>query len=405
MWLPLSPLRFQGSQVWDKYYVSCDGPLVGACVTKQAPLPPLHLLTDATGQLVLSIDTTLESGLCQLRWFCREYQLHPPACVREDSRSYAPGGQYVFSFRHEYWKTFFEWLAEPWKSPNVDKLKAQTDRSLLWEWNLKTIEQGENLHHWLDSNFDTKLACLPIRGEVDTTFQGVFELIYREQFLLLWQTVFENRRLVDEIPGFKVKKAKTEFARVFHWRYSRVFDRVYRLIMDCKEQNTDGKVQCQETDKKKERQRQWGRLLGWLRQRGFERNAVDGQERKSPREISPESSLSEDQRQTEDKSGLLGRQEQEGGSLDQTKSPTSWSDEAFSVLVHSEIQRRRLPERIFAPLCASADDRGNILCESVESRSLSTFRGIILGESGQLLSEWTLYNSSEGGHVGKWPSG
>ncbi|KAL5590981.1 hypothetical protein FOBRF1_014538 [Fusarium oxysporum] len=196
-------------------------------------------------------------------------------------------------------------------------------------------------------------------SSTEPSLDKFFKLIYREQFELLWLFVFRSYS-TDSKRSHRVTldNIGAGFARAFFWRFDRSISKACQAV-------GVGLPTQQEIEK------QWNRFLGWLRQQPFEEPVWD-----IPSEVYDERPrwLVEEERSGEyDRDYFLKKIKYDGLFMvpKTPESPQAWpkhvkfharlqpqtfcGKQRLSELVHSEIQRRRLPERVFAFLFDDAE--------------------------------------------------
>ncbi|KAM5383813.1 hypothetical protein ACJZ2D_001802 [Fusarium nematophilum] len=339
MWLPVSLDWFELSERVDGDHLFCRSFFLGACVTKRVPLPPLHLIDSPRAHLRLSTGVDLETGLRQLQRLSQNHTLKLPVSIPK-SRASKPGGSYVHYIRHNYWDVFLQWLARP-VSPTLSNLRTWSSKLLIWEASCKSLDQINELHEYLDTVFERHL-------KPSFSLDHFFESVYREQFYLLWTIVFQRDSIIlwegprvhtrilwaDSVwdsERFSAHHAPAEFARGFFWRFSRSFHKAYR--------HAEGEMF------EVEMERQWVRFLDWLVQRPLNPNEkitlspeVVPQPRPPPNPHLKRNEV------------LEMAEEDEIFPTGTGQNPAPWANDVFAAFVHFEIQRRRLAERLFAPL-------------------------------------------------------
>jgi len=233
------------------------------------------------------------------------------------------------------------------------------DVPLIWEVGLVAQTQLEEAHTWLDDNFGHHMETLYSSPSTEPSLDKFFELIYREQFELLWLFVFRSySTYIKGSHRVTLDNIGAGFARAFFWRFDRSISKACQIV-------GIGLPTQQETEE------QWNRFLGWLRQQPFEESGWD-----IPSEVYDERPrwLVEEGRSGEYHGDYCLKKIKYDGlfmvpetpeypqaSPKHTKSharlhpQTFCGEQRLSELVHSEIQRRRLPERVFAFLFDDAE--------------------------------------------------
>ncbi|KAI8711829.1 HET domain-containing protein [Fusarium sp. LHS14.1] len=402
MWLPISSDWFKwskgrhGMELFNRY------PLLKACTAKRIPLPPLQLFNDLKRQLILSTSAGLETGLRQLQRLAQDYPLKPPALApKSHSYIFETPAWYRFHFREEYWSDFLRWLAKP-SSPTTYYLNSKSNQNslIIWEVGFRTKKQIKQLHRILDSRFDKHLSCLAPSFDMETLLEQFFVLVYREQFALLWQLVFSfEERKEPAAANFFISTSGTEFARAFYWRFNRSLDKVYqfsrRKHIPAGTESTRApswsfsrsldkarRVVRRERVRPCKTEEQWTKFLGWLAQGSFDPHAVEVPLTESVAWPRPDTNSEESDTSTDLLSVLQCRRW-----FISTEPSEPMVDEDLSKLVHSEIQRRRLAEWVFAPLFDDmcAVQQGGLECPNFEAASPDNMAVI---NSPPLSKEW-----------------
>ncbi|EXL91331.1 hypothetical protein NOF04DRAFT_17970 [Fusarium oxysporum II5] len=360
MWLPVSPSWFgRVPLIHEPIDLCTEYPLIAACASMSIPLPPLHLITDVKRHIALSLGQGLENGLRQLQRLALEH-FPQELLAHEKLVSYSLKTSYSLDFKEKEWAIFLHWLSRP-ISPSYDMLRhgLRMDAPLIWEVGLVAQTQLEEAHTWLDDNFDHHIETLYSSSSTEPSLDKFFKLIYREQFELLWLFVFRSYS-TDSKRSHRVAldNIGAGFARAFFWRFDRSISKACQAV-------GVGLPTQQEIEK------QWNRFLGWLRQQPFEEPVWD-----IPSEVYDERPrwLVEEERSGEyDRDYFLKKIKYDGLFMvpKTPESPQAWpkhvksharlqpqtfcGKQRLSELVHSEIQRRRLPERVFAFLFDDAE--------------------------------------------------
>ncbi|KAF5624776.1 heterokaryon incompatibility het-6 [Fusarium sp. NRRL 25303] len=350
MWLPVS-LGWFGRK--SKLEGPLDLPLLVACVSRNIPLPPLHLVTDDKRHIALCLGLGLEKGVRQLQRLVRE---HFPRKLPAHERliSYNLQTSFQLGRKEKQWAIFLHWLSKP-IPPNYDMLKGglRMDPPSIWEVGLVLQTQFRENHTWLDVNFDHHMGILYPPSRTKPSIDKFFELLYREHFELLWQLIC--RSYLTYVKG---SHRVTLNGSVF-WRFEHSISEV------CKDIGIF-------SANKQENEEQWSRFLDWLRQQPFVEPVWDIPSEVSdpwPRRLEEERNgmfpINSWFKMTKYKlrNGLLMVPEapESRASLEDTNSyaclhpRTLRGEQRLSQLIHSEIYRRRLPERVFAFLF---DDTG-----------------------------------------------
>ncbi|TXB97060.1 hypothetical protein FocTR4_00011837 [Fusarium oxysporum f. sp. cubense] len=309
--------------------------------------------------IALSLGQGLENGLRQLQRLALEH-FPQELLAHEKLVSYSLKTSYSLDFKEKEWAIFLHWLSRP-ISPSYDMLRhgLRMDAPLIWEVGLVAQTQLEEAHTWLDDNFDHHIETLYSSSSTEPSLDKFFKLIYREQFELLWLFVFRSYS-TDSKRSHRVAldNIGAGFARAFFWRFDRSISKACQAV-------GVGLPTQQEIEK------QWNRFLGWLRQQPFEEPVWD-----IPSEVYDERPrwLVEEERSGEyDRDYFLKKIKYDGLFMvpKTPESPQAWpkhvksharlqpqtfcGKQRLSELVHSEIQRRRLPERVFAFLFDDAE--------------------------------------------------
>ncbi|KAF5707133.1 heterokaryon incompatibility het-6 [Fusarium globosum] len=353
MWLPVS-LDWIGRspKLGEPTGFHTEYQLLAACVSRNIPLPPLHLVKDEKSHIAISLDLGLEKGLRQLQRLAREH-LPQNATAHKKLVSYNLENCFQLDFKEIEWTIFLHWLSKP-ETPSFSKLRygLRMDAPSIWEVGLVVQDQLEEAHKWLDHNFDHHLGIPSSSSSTEPSLDKFFNLIYREQFELLWLFVFRSystyikgsyRVTLDDIGA--------GFARAFFWRFDRSISKA------CQAFGLRPLTQ-------KQIEEQWKRFLDWLRQQPFDETV-----RNIPSKVYDERPrrLVEDERSNEFHGDYCLRKMKYDGLFMVPETPESTQvspkhaksrtrlhfysfcgEQGLSELVHSEIQRRRLPERVFA---------------------------------------------------------
>ncbi|EWZ29541.1 uncharacterized protein FOBCDRAFT_149691 [Fusarium oxysporum Fo47] len=353
MWLPVSFYWFtiwKGSTQYETTDLYTKYRLLAACASRNIPLPPIHLITDKKSHISLSLGLELENGLRDLQRVAKE---HFPQEVPADEKivvSRNLTASYRLDFTEEEWAILLRWLSRP-TSPSYDMLKygSKMDAPLIWESGFVTQCQLDEAHSLLDDNFNHQMAALSSSSHSEASLDKFFELVYREQFELLWLFVFRSHlRLIKRLRGYSLDNLGAGFARSLFWRFDRSIGKACQLV---------GNVPLTH-DKIEE---QWARFLNWLTQQSFK---VPAQEIPSQAYDQRPRLLIEQERGDEyegdyclsiiECDGLfIMRNRPEPPHL---KSQTFYAEQMLSELIYSEIWRRRLPERVFAFLFDDAEN-------------------------------------------------
>ncbi|KAF5594061.1 heterokaryon incompatibility het-6 [Fusarium pseudoanthophilum] len=351
MWLPVSSFWLAGMRTVeepnDRY---TEHRLLVDCVSRNIPLPPLHLIRDKKSHIDLSLQLGLENGLRQLQRLAREHLLEDMTAREMVLESYNLQRSHSHDFREKEWAIFLHWLARP-MSPSYEALKDSLSRDipLIWEGGLETRAQLDKTHAWLDDNFNHYITALSSSPRSESSLNKIFELIYREQFELLWILFFHSDSAytagLRDIPRDKIG---AEVARSFFWRFDRSIKKAYRVVGN----------RCITHD---ETMKLWTKFLDWLKQPLFEEQA-----REVPSKVYYDRPrLLVDEENSDDRYGVdtlnrIKRKEvlivpkteeyvlemsMRASRLSHTR---SYTRRTLSELVQSEIWRRRLPERVFA---------------------------------------------------------
>lgn len=372
MWLPVTYDWFEWSERRTEVIMHTRYPLLDVCAAKRIPLPPFQLVHDLKRQLILSTGAGLETGLRQLQRLAQDYPLKPPASTpKSHPYVFETHKWYSICFRDEYWGVFLGWLAKP-TSPSTSYLNSKSSQNsmIIWEAAFGAQPQIDNLHRALDSNFDKHLACLDPSPDREARLEQFFVLVYREQFGLLWHCLISLGYNTDRATSaFHTRAIGAEFARAFYWRFSRSLDKACQLARS----ERAGSCEIEE---------QWTKFLGWLAQGSFDPHAVGVRsvEVVSPPRPAPDTV---NERFGSDLFNLLQVQRW----FRSTEGSEPWVDECLSELVHSEIQRRRLAERVFAPLF---DETYTLQQSGLEPPTFEAAvpHDIVVTASPRLIEEW-----------------
>ncbi|KAJ4132019.1 hypothetical protein NW765_013831 [Fusarium oxysporum] len=292
----------------------------------------------------------IEKGLGSLRKLGRK---HFPNDLPAQEKLFVSYEQktYRLDFREEEWAIFQLWLSRP-MSPSYGSLRdgLGMDVPLIWEAEFVTQHQLEEAHSWLDNNFDHNLTALCSSSSTEASLDKFFELIYREQLRLLWLFVFHSDSTpIQELGQVTLNKIGAEFARAFFWRFDRSISKACQLIG--KGLLTSEKIE-----------EQWDRLLCWLTKQSFEEPA-----REVPLEVYDEwlqVPVNKENNYKLDGDYCLAKTKYNGLSIApkipepaQAWSRYAWShpllrkfcdEQNLPKVVHYEIWRRRLAERVFS---------------------------------------------------------
>jgi hypothetical protein len=343
MWLPVSSHWFRWIERYEKDQLYTYYPPLAACIANQIPLPPLTLVDTPENRMSLFLEADLETGLRQLQLVAHNYPLSTPEKTRK-GRSYSLNTPHDYGFNIDYLDAFLRWVSKPW-SPSVSVLRSDSNMNslLIWEDRFKERHQISVAHRQLDKNFDKHLALLSTSSGGEILFSQFFNLIYREQFELLWLFV------IEEYGAGQFPLLNIEFARAFWWRFHRSIDKVYRILGE--NMPTDDQTE-----------QKWDRFLDWLAQGKSQPRATDlplVELEFRPRPGYDEESRSVwlwdfftklNNRGSFISTGLPGTlYRPEKTDTDPLSRPEiCFSKERLLEIVHSEIQRRRLPEKVFA---------------------------------------------------------
>ncbi|KAF5703939.1 heterokaryon incompatibility het-6 [Fusarium mundagurra] len=324
MWLPIS-LGWFGRK--SKLEGPLDLPLLVACVSRNIPLPPLHLVTDDKRHITLCLELGLEKGVRQLQRLVREH-FPKKLPVHERLVSYNLQTSFQLYGRERKWAIFLHLLSKP-IPPDYDMLKcgSRIDVPSIWEMGLVLQTQlGEN-HTWLDDNFDRHTGIPPSWSL--PSMDKFFELLYLEHFELLWRLIC--RSYLTYMKGSHRVTLNGSGFWMFEHSIKEACKNIGIFLVD-HQMNED----------------QWNRFLGWLRQQPFvdpvwniPSKVSDSWPRKQEEEAEAPESRQASPEDTNSYACLLPR--------------TLRGEQRLSQLIHSEIYLRRLPERVFAFLF---DDAG-----------------------------------------------
>ncbi|OBS24640.1 hypothetical protein FPOA_05180 [Fusarium poae] len=351
MWLPISSHWFQWIEHYGKDQLYSYYPPLAACIEKEIPLPPLNMVDTPEYRMSLFLEADLETVLRQLQLVARSYPLATPE-ITQKSRSYTLNTPHGYDFRTGYLDAFLRWLSKPW-SPDIFLLKSKSNLQglLIWETGFEDRYHIDIAHRRLDENFDKHLSLLSTSCEGETLFTKFFNFIYREQFELLWMFAFHNSNsTVKAANKFPALNISVEFARVFWWRFNRSIVRVFEVFGE----NVPSDDQIQQ---------RWEDFLDWLSQGKQPSRVADLPLPEIEFKMRPkyDDNDSSSQRLTDFFSKLnyhgLFISTQLPGTLERPESATSdppprpgteFAGEQLSMIVYSEIERRRLPEKMFA---------------------------------------------------------
>ncbi|RKK69359.1 hypothetical protein BFJ69_g12783 [Fusarium oxysporum] len=356
IWLPVSFYWFgkkpKSKEAFPDYlnHFYTEYPLLTACASRNIPLPPLHSIRNRESHAALLFGLEIEKGLGSLRKLGRK---HFPNDLPAQEKLFVSYEQktYRLDFREEEWAIFQLWLSRP-MSPSYGNLRdgLGMDVPLIWEAGFVTQHQLEEAHSWLDKNFDHSLAALCSSSSTEASLDKFFELIYREQLRLLWLFVFHSDSTpIQELGQVTLNKFGAEFARAFFWRFDRSISKACQLIG--KDLLTSEKIE-----------EQWARLLCWLTKQSFEEPA-----REVPLEVYDEwlrVPVDKESNYKFDGDYCLAKTKYNDLSFApkipepaQARSRYAWShpllrkfcdEQSLPKVVHSEIWRRRLAERVFS---------------------------------------------------------
>ncbi|RBR08527.1 uncharacterized protein FIESC28_10217 [Fusarium coffeatum] len=189
------------------------------------------------------------------------------------------------------------------------------------------------------------------KGDCLTEF---FNLVYQEQFELLWFYVLydaeSTKQAVEEFPLLNIG---AQFARLFWWRFYRSIHRVYHLLEGILP--TDDQIE-----------QQWNACLKWLSQRNSMNHVADlpSYEPKFRHKPEDDADFPSNHRVYHFFSKLnyygwfisiplpgVAPEDIEKTEPEPTsRSKLNFAERRLSQIVHSEIQRRRLPEKLFSSL-------------------------------------------------------
>ncbi|KAM0501043.1 hypothetical protein ACHAP8_004770 [Fusarium lateritium] len=350
MWLPISSHWFQWIEHYGKDQLYSYYPPLAACIEKGFPLPPLSLVNSPDSRLSLFLETDLETGLRQLQLVAHKYPLSIPEIIQK-SRSYSLNTPHGYNFRTDYFAAFLRWVSKPW-SPNVALLKSEPNMEgmLIWEIRFEDRNQLDVAHRRLDENFDKHLSKLSVSCGSKVFFTKFFNFIYREQFELLWMFPFHNSdstiKAVDKFPLFDIG---AEFARVFWWRFHRSVVKVFEMLGE--NVPTDDQIE-----------QKWDDCLDWLSKGKLQSRVahlplpeLEFKLRPKYNDANPYSQGLPDFFSKLNYHGSFistrlpeAMEEPEHTASDSCPPETDFAKEQLSEIVYSEIQRRRLPEKVFA---------------------------------------------------------
>jgi hypothetical protein len=190
------------------------------------------------------------------------------------------------------------------------------------------------------------------KSEDETDLTGFFKLIYQEQFELLWICAFydaeSTKQAVEEFPLLNIG---AQFARLFWWRFDRSIHKAYQLL--------EGRLP---TDDQIEQQ--WNNCLHWLAKENSRNFVADLPlyEPKFPPKPRSDPEFPSSHRVYHFFSKLnyhgwfistplpgIPPEDLEKIESEPTSHPKAcFAEQRLSQIVHSEIQRRRLPEKVFS---------------------------------------------------------
>ncbi|KAF4452107.1 hypothetical protein F53441_5040 [Fusarium austroafricanum] len=350
MWLPATSNWFHWSERVTKDKLSSRYPLLAACAAKHIPFPPLHLVNETKRQIVLSINLELETGLRQLQRVAHEHFPQESPLSRESlSRSYKLYTCYDHNLQTDYWAMFLRWLSKP-AAPGFDILKEESNLHslLVWETRLKTQQQIRRAHLRLDANFDHRLEKLASTSWLSNSLDNFFGLVYQEQFELFWLSLFSGHDVEEAMHMFPAKAMGAEFARAFFWRFDRSISKACKLA-GIEDGNT---------------KKHWTKFLKWLGQGSFDPHAkhvpsdtFDPYPRPDEARVDRIENVANRFLNVLKYDGtfILPQVPEnlptDSYYLDSDFNPQpedTQGGECLSELVHSEIRRRRLAERVFS---------------------------------------------------------
>ncbi|KAH7224386.1 uncharacterized protein BKA55DRAFT_545969 [Fusarium redolens] len=367
MWLPVSFSWFgrkpksRETLMGGPIDLHTEYPLLAACASRNIPLPPLHLITDIKSHITLSLDLELENGIRQLQRLALERFPQEPLADEKLVVSYDLKTSYRLDFKEKEWAIFLHWLSRP-MSPSYDKLRygLRMDVPLIWEVGFVTQGQLDEAHKWLDDNFDHYIKALSSSSSTEASLNQFFELIYCEQFELLWLFVFRSySTFINRVRGVPRNRIGAELARAFFWRFNRSINKACQVVG--KGLLTDERIE-----------EQWTKFLDWLTQRSFKKPV-----RQIPSkgyDERPRLLVKEENSGTYHGDYCLNKIKYHGlfivpktpePPLERSKGVESLSHPQPQVLyekprlpdlIQSEIRRRRLAERVFAFLFNDTED-------------------------------------------------
>jgi len=352
MWLPVTSHWFDWTEHHDRDHLYSHYLPLAACISKQIPLPPLNLVDTPESRIPILLDCNIETGLRQLQRVAQEYLLTAPESVQK-SRPYPLEAFYNHNFRTQYFDAFLRWLSKPC-SPGIAYLRSSTNLNslLIWETKFEVQQQIDVVHRRLDANFDKHLDSWSKSSEDKNSLTGFFNLIYQEQFELLWIYAFYDAESTKQaVEEFSLLNIGAQFARLFWWRFDRSIHKAYQLL--------EGKLP---TDDQIEQE--WDECLKWLAQHNSRNHVTDFslyEPKFRPKPIDdadfPSSHRVYDFFSKLNYHGWFISTPLPGippEDLEKVESePTSYSKASFaekrlSHIVHSEIERRRIPEKVFS---------------------------------------------------------
>ncbi|KAM0410977.1 hypothetical protein ACHAPD_010798 [Fusarium lateritium] len=289
----------------------------------------------------LFLEADLETGLRQLQLVAHKYPLNIPEMI-EKSRSYSLNTPHGYNFKTDYLDAFLRWVSKPW-SPSVALLKSESNMEgmLIWE--------------------------------------------IGEQFELLWMFAFHNSdstSTAKTIVKFPLFNIGAEFARVFWWRFHRSVVKVFEMLGE--NVPTDDQVE-----------QKWNDCLDWLSQgklqsrvADFPMSELEFKLRPKYNDANPYSQWLPDFFSKLNYHGSFistrlpeAMEEPEHIVSDSRLPATDFAEEQLSEIVYSEIQRRRLPEELFAFLFN--DTRVN---QEPSNLSYTMFEAMVAGKQSFVLS-------------------
>ncbi|CAF3504471.1 unnamed protein product [Fusarium graminearum] len=387
MWLPISSHWFHWIEHYGKDWLYSYYEPLAACIEKEIPLPHLSLVSTFDERMSLFLKTDLETGLRQLQLVAHSYPLIAPEMAKK-SRSYLLNTNYSFNFRSVQLEAFLRWLSKPW-SPNISVLRSEgnLESLLIWEAMFDNRNQIDVIHKLLDESFDKHLSLLSTSCD-KMLFTKFFNLVFREQFELVWIFVLHNsEKTTKVIDKFSLFNLGPQLTRTFWWRFHRSIVRVFEILGESSP--TDDQIE-----------QKWYDCLDWVSQGkppprvashplpGLEPELILRPQYEH-RDFHSERLVDFISKLTYHGSFISTRRPTTSEGLENTDKDshsapeTDFAKEQLSEIVYSEIERLRLPEKVFAFLFSGirADQESRELAYTMFEAMVAGKKSLVLGSN------------------------